>query len=106
MRRCANPECAAHGALILGRLFRRGFGLPGFSEWESYVGWFEENGYSGERRRGSIRSRLRYGRAIARPEWLDRRRVRLPHLASPPYRLIRPARLAWNLGPGLLKRLR
>jgi len=83
---------SALAALVRARLFREDFGLPGFSEWFSYV--TELSDPSGAGRPVSRRWPFffRYLRAVTRPEFRDRYTMALPpwlSFLSYPYRIWR-----------------
>ena len=101
-----DPMVAAFGGLVMGRLFRPGFGLPSYSEWIRHFESLrlDRNGYS--RGMNRIFSLPRYLRAIMTPEFTDRfalssvspKLVFLQHL-------FRPLRLLRRHGLRLLNRI-
>jgi hypothetical protein len=101
-----DPRTSALAGLVRGRLFREGFGLPGFSEWLSYV---EAEGEP-VARGGSIFERarqfFRYARAVLRPEFCDRYTLALPPWMSFMTYFYRTWRLARMHKGDLISRLR
>jgi hypothetical protein len=99
----SDPSLGAHAALVRGRLFRPGHGLPGFREWCAYL---DANGRSASVESGSQIGRyLQYLSTVMTPEWNDRYRLRLPERLSFLHYVYRPARLLAEHGTALLKRL-
>jgi hypothetical protein len=93
----------AHAALVRGRLFRPGHGLPGFREWSAYL---HADDVAGDLGAGSQVGRyLQYFSSVMTPEWNDRYRLRLPGPLSFLHYMYRPARLMAEHGAALFKRL-
>ena len=95
----------AFAGLVMGRLFREDFGLPGFTEWAQYVnapGFFRGEGSPRSSRLADL---LKYLRVVISPEWSDQYALTLPswlafaHYFSRPIRLFRKhrQRLLWRL---------
>ncbi len=101
------PQALAYAGLVLGRLSRKGFGLPGFQEWREFVRAFRSIRADWGREWSPIEERLRYTRAIATPEFNDKYVLPgLPAVLSALHYISRPARLAIRHGPSLVRRLR
>jgi len=92
----------AHAALVRGRLFRPGHGLPGFREWCAYL---VADSASDAEAGSQLRRYLRYLSTVMTPEWGDRYRLRLPGGLSFLHYVYRPARLLAEHGTALFKRL-
>jgi hypothetical protein len=94
----------ARAALIRGRLFRPGNGLPGFREWLAYL----EAGNESFRtivRDSLFRRRLQYLMAVMTPDTVDRCQLQLPVWLSFVHYIYRPMRLFGRHGTGLFERL-
>ena len=107
-RRVRNDSAVSGLAgLVVGRLFREGFGLPGFSEWLHYV-----KSMDGRRDRNitpldRVRHFTRYLRAIITPEPADRAMFpALPVQLSFVHYFSRPFRIFREQGTTLFRRLR
>jgi hypothetical protein len=92
-------------ALVRGRIFRRGHGLPGFREWLAYVNAAGVSPSNDRVKRVPAPKYLQYLRAVATPEFNDRYAFRLPGPLSAFHYLYRPARLFKEHRSGLLQRL-
>jgi hypothetical protein len=101
----SDASFGARAALIRGRLFRRGQGLPGFREWCAYVD--AVSGSSTERGVSSrIRRHVRYFAAVMTPEFNDRYYLQLSDWLSFLGYFYRPVRLLGAHGSALFRRLR
>jgi Uncharacterised nucleotidyltransferase len=92
----------AQAALIRGRLFRPGHGLPGFREWCAY---FDADGDSDLEGGTPLVRYVQYFSTVMTPEWGDRYDLRLPGSLSFLHYMYRPARLLAEHGTALFKRL-
>lgn len=100
----SDASLAARAALIRGRLFRRGHGLPGFCEWCAYL---DAAPGSSTEERGSfpLLRYLQYLSAVMTPEFGDRYGLRLPGWFAFLHYIYRPGRLWGTHGTALFKRL-
>jgi hypothetical protein len=97
---------SAEAGLVRGRLFRDNFGLPGFKEWLSYMNAETDS----PRVNGSAlrrwRDRVRYIRAVLRPEYRDRYTLSFPPGLSFLAYVYRIWRLVKSHRKNLISRLR
>jgi hypothetical protein len=92
----------AHAALIRGRLFRPGHGLPGFHEWCAYL---DADGDVDLDASAPLGRYVQYLSTVMTPEWGDRYDLRLPGPLSFLHYMYRPARLLAEHGTALFRRL-
>jgi hypothetical protein len=95
----------ARAALICGRLFRSGHGLPGFREWCAYVDALAISSSAAPDDSLSLLRYVRYLFSVMTPEFPDRYALRLPDTFSFIHYLYRPARLWGRHRTALFKRL-
>ena len=105
LRRDAHVRASA--GLVMGRIFREGFGLPGLQEWRGYTRALHGLDIDGQPAWTPLGERLRYVRAVLTPEYGDKFALPgLPRGLSFLHYAIRPVRLAGRHGPRLIGRMR
>lgn len=103
-RALANPSVRVQAALLRGRAFHQGGGLPGHAEWRHY----QDELLARARQAGLAAPRdgiLRYLGGVLTPEWNDRQSLDLPAALRWAYYLYRPVRLLRLHRAGVLRRL-
>lgn len=102
-----NSQYTSNLGLVVGRMFRPGFGLPGFSEWKQYINHFTVKGTGSSNARSLPKSNIRnYLRAVLHPEWSDLHAYALPDWLTFLHYVLRPLRLFRIHRQRLLWRLR
>ncbi len=99
-----DPSIMDSAALVMGRLFRQGHGLPGFSEWRHYR---QVISGSERARLSSWQNLSHYARSVMEPEFHDREE--LPRLSAPLaflHYFARVKRLFFKQRTELLRRLK
>lgn len=102
-----NSQYKLFMGLVVGRMFREGFGLPGFSEWKRYIDYFAENKQDSSC--GTAPHSVKFGsylRAVIQPEWSDQCAFTLPSWLAFLHYFLRPLRLFRTHKQRLLWRLR
>jgi len=77
-----DPQSNALVGLIQGRLFRENFGLPGFSEWLSYVKDLDDSSIRSESVYQKFKDVSLYIKTVMKPDFRDRYTLSLPSRLS------------------------